>query len=50
MRLPKGYELKCEEDFVYLHYGGKEIAVFSVVGVTRSDIRDEVYKHLFKRR
>ena len=50
MKLPEGYELNCEEDFVYLHYNGKEIAVFSVVGVTRSDILDEVYKHLPKRR
>ena len=50
MKLLKGYELNCGEDFVYLHYNGKEIAVFPVVGVTRSDILDEVCKHLFKRR
>ena len=46
MKLLKGYELKCGEDFVYLHYGEKEIAVFLAGGVTRSDIWCEVYKHL----
>ena len=45
MRLPEGYNLKCEEDFVYLQYDEKAIAVFSADGATGGVIWGEVFEH-----
>ena len=48
INLPEGFSLREDEDFVYLHYGDKQVAVFSTSGVDPREIEKEAELFLKK--
>ena len=50
VRLPPGFRLEEDDHFVYLFYGGTQVAVFSSSGVDPEEIEKAAERYLREKR